>query len=448
VGLVTIPDYRDDLGALALHWSSIAYYKTQGFIPTFVVNAQDMSIDPPTGYSTASAEALQADLSSSYRATLSSSSARQKAVDQFDSEQPSIVVVMDEAFSDLSIYDELACGYTGPAYLKRLRSSSLAYGMAVTSVLGGGTCNTEFEFLSNTSMAFVGAGKYTYTNYNIDKIDSLAKQLGSLGYATHAVHPGLASNWNRDVAYEQMGFDEFIDIEGFDDDAERFHAGVTDRETFDKVLEILKGDDAPQFIYDITMQGHSGYDMDNIPASRLTDYEPDLPELSTSDVESLNEYLSCVQASDEDLEYFVGELEKLDRPVVLVFFGDHQPKLSIEVNDAVFPNEARATHRMREYLTPFVIWTNYEVKGATTAQDCGNCSVNYLSALLFEKVGAPLTEYQAALLAKRAEVPAIGLYGWQDAAGDWTLLDTSVPFSDPDVIDLATLSYLNFAEKV
>ena len=123
-------------------------------------------------------------------------------------------------------------------------------GQLAVSVNGGGTCNTEFECLTGESMLYAGVGKYPYNMYNFAGVANVARQLGELGYKTTAMHPNVGTNWHRNTVYRQFGFDEFLTIEDFPDDAPRFHSGLTDKVTYDKVLEVLRSGDEPQFVKD------------------------------------------------------------------------------------------------------------------------------------------------------------------------------------------------------
>ena len=79
------------------------------------------------------------------------------------------------------------------------------------------------------------------------------------------MHPQSAVNWKRSSVYEQLGFDRFLSIEDFES-APVYHSGATDASTYDKILELLEQDAAPQFIFDVTMQNHSGYGEGSVPA--------------------------------------------------------------------------------------------------------------------------------------------------------------------------------------
>lgn len=397
------------------YWFIVETYQRYGSLNSFMTIARDMGIKAPDGYSDAQARQLEQEGAAGFDAGPAAPTYAQ-ASSQFSATRPTVIAIMNETFSDLSLYQALSDqGYAGPTAFNAI-PDALARGVLYTSVLGGGTCNSEFEFLSGNTMAFVGPGKYPYTLYDLSGIPTLARQFKELGYTTCAIHPNLATNWNRDRVYRGFGFDRFLDIGSFEH-APQFHNGVTDGATYDKVLELLAADDGPQFIFDVTMQNHAGYDLSNIPADRLTSYR--LDRFSDYDNAQLNEYLSCIQASDEDLAAFVARLRDLDRPVVLVFFGDHQPTVSSWLNDSYHPGEDELAHSVRSYQTSYVIWANYDVVGNGQTSQAMDTSVNYLGALMNQMIGAPLTDYQKAELSLRETLPGVTLNGYRDASGAW-----------------------------
>ena len=123
--------------------------------------------------------------------------------------------------------------------------------------MGGGTCNSEFEFLTGASMGNMGGGVYPYVLYDLEGVDNLASYFRGLGYGTHAIHPAEAANWRRDRIYEQLGFDTFDDITTMED-ADAFRDLVTDRATYERVLEKIDEGEGPQFVFDVTIQNHGG----------------------------------------------------------------------------------------------------------------------------------------------------------------------------------------------
>ncbi len=457
---VTVPSYFDDLGVQMKYWYSLDYYRRQGFITSFVAVAQDLPIDVPEGYDDESAEKLEASYVESYDEGEGASEERAAAEGQFDAERPSVVCIMNESFADLSELDGASWGYDGPSFVGSA-DDALAQGSLNVSVLGGGTCNTEFEFLTGVSLAYVGDGKYPYSLYDLSVAPSLARQFSDLGYETTAMHPNYATNWNRDRVYEALGFDEFLSIDDFAG-AQTYHSGVSDAATYDKCLELLEGSDGPQFIFDVTMQNHSGYDQNNL--GDVEQYHVD--GLSDYDNARLSEYLACIDESDRALEEFLDELEELDRPVVVVFFGDHQPALSTILEAALngeqvydesgnaiaggtgggdASGDAEAT--LETYRSSYLIWANYDVAGCAQDGRELDASPAYLGALTAGMIGAPLTDFQKAQLAIREDMPAVSLLGTALADGTWVSAD------DGDALpqaydDLAQITYLEFASKL
>lgn len=366
-GFVSAPPmWKDAYGTHVYYWELFDYYESEGFLPTFVTIAQDLPIQQPEGYSEDEARELLKSYTEAYDSGEGANASRKAAQAQFDDLKPSVVVVMNETFADMSVYDKLHAGYDGPQFFRYGMADSIAHGPLAVSVRGGGTCNTEFELLTGNSMAWVGANKYPYSMYDMGKVDNLAAQFKSWGYHTTALHPNLASNWNRDVVYQAMGFDDFVTIDDFErrEDMDFFHNGVPDYLTYQNVLEILREGGEPQFVFDVTMQNHGGYEVHNIPQELMCDYHPaDFDDNDTN--AQLNEYLACIEASDRALEWFVSQLSQLGKPVVLVFFGDHQAGFVNTYNNALFPDENgnEAPHWSRTYATDYVVWTNYALSG-------------------------------------------------------------------------------------
>lgn len=433
-------DLADTFGTDKAAWQPLVSYKNQSFMTSFLTLAQQMRVQAPDGYRQGDAEQLEATYAAAYEASFDPT-VTSGAADQFADTKPTVIAIMNETFSDLSLLDGLGVGYQGPMYLHSLSDAALAGNLSV-SVHGGGTANSEFEFLTGNSMAHLGVALYPYSTFNLADVNSLPKQFSELGYKTTAIHPNLASNWSRDKAYAELGFDEFIDIEGFEG-AETYHAGVTDAATYDKVLELLREDDSPQFIFNLTMQNHGGYTVGNV-AQNLPWF--DFPAADDSLDAQMNEYLACIEQSDWALADFIEELRTFDRPVVVVFFGDHQPGISSNFNDAMYPGEDEVTHVERIYTTQYFIWANYDIAGNDQISARDDLSTSTLGAKLMEVIGAPMTNYQKASLAARAEVPAINSVGYRGADGLWH--DLTAGDRSKTVDDLEWLQYLNLGSKV
>lgn len=413
----TLLDYYHTLYIQVYSWRPLESYYRQGFLPSFISGAQTIKPSKPEDYTVSGAKKLISEYAKEYddnNQTGGSSATRLEATKQFDEEKPTVIAVMNETFSDLSIYQNMHADYQGPTYFKSI-GDCLSRGRLYVSAYGGGTANTEFEFLTGNSMAYLGSGVYPYTTYDLTDTENLAAQFKSLGYYTTAMHPNHGTNWNRENVYKDFGFDQFLTINDFQN-AETLRGMVTDKATYDKILELLDTNSNPQFIFDVTMQNHSGYDTGLIPYDKQMSLNID-GEFNSN----VNEYVSLIQQSDEALKYFLNKLSKLDRKVVVVFWGDHQPFFPDTYNDRWFTNEDDATHQERLWQTSYIIWANYDVAGNSQTSHEEDLSSNYLSSELMKLIGAPLTDYQKAHLTLRQSLPALNSVGYEDSQDRWLL---------------------------
>lgn len=436
--------FTDVFGCTENYWDSLAVYKTQGFLPSFISLAQTLEIDVPDGYSLESAEQLEKQYAVAYEEGRGVSEGILQARAQFENQHPAIVAIMNESYADMSVYNGLDGGYEGAAF-PRVLSDGLVGGKVLSSVYGGGTCNSEFEFLTGVSMTHIGFGKLPYTSYNLANVDNLPKQLSQYGYTSTVIHPNTKTNWNRNVIYEELGFDEFLGIEDFDG-AEWYHAGISDAATYAKVLDILRAEQGPQFIFDITMQNHGGYTWNNIPQDQLPSYAP--RGVSGEIQSELNEYIACINKSDAALGWFLDELRTIGRPVIVVFFGDHQPGFANELNWAAFGESWDHGNTARIYQTPYFIWSNYDVAGFDQATQYLDTNISSLASQVLEYAGVPLSTYQKASLTLQESLSFVNVFSYRGDDGIWYSVDDEESPNIALLRDRSSIQYRHFAENI
>lgn len=436
IGQFTIP-YANGFGISVYTWKPIPSYQDNGFLSSFVSTAQLMIPQKPKGYSKQTADKTVKELASKYDEENGEGSAAKAASDQYSQQKPNIVVVMNETFSDLSIYDSIKdAGYDGPQYLKSLYPDSILHGTLQVSAMGGGTCNSEFETLTGNSMAFIGSGVYPYETYNMN-IDNLVSQLKKQGYDTHAIHPAAGSNWNRDGVYSAFGFDTFDDEATFTG-ATRFRNRIDDASTYSKTLEYLNGSDTPQFIFDVTLMGHSGYETGLVPEDKRVNCTVD--GLDEKNQNKLNEYLATSNEEDAQLKTLIDGIKKSKKPTIVLFFGDHQPALS----EAIGGESDDIVQTEMQWQTCYTMWANYDVAGSVKGTEL-DTSTSYLSALLCHEAGIPMTDRQKAAYLLMEDIPKINVVGAYLAKnskhdGEWENADAAVMNSE----SMKTLSYLQY----
>ena len=140
------------------------------------------------------------------------------------------------------------------------------------------------------------------------------------------------------------------------------------------------------------------------------------------------EYLTLIEESDRALEELLQYFEQEEEPVVVCMFGDHYPKIEEELYEALSEtatgNPAEKT--ALEYQVPFMIYANYDI----TEKEYENISLNYLSSLLCEAAGIPLTDYQKYLENLYESYPVVNVYGVKNSQGEWFTWDEALQFEE------------------
>lgn len=374
-----------------------------GIAVTFVMNLAYMSIDKPSGYQAAEAEAVLAEYEEQDRG-------------EVPEELPNIIVVMNEAFSDLSVLGDFETNEDYMPFLHSLQNGAenTVTGMLNVSVCGGNTANTEFEFLTGNTMAFLPQGSIPYQQYITGEMAALPEYLQSLGYETVATHPYNAGGWERDTVYPWLGFERSV----FKDDylfPSYVRQYISDDSCVDKLIEFYetKEEGTPLFAFNVTMQNHGGYQ---------EAYENFTPDITVADSEnfSLRQYLSLIKLSDASLERLVSYFSNVEEKTVIVFFGDHQPSDTVastilSKNGMSWNNLSEEELKLR-YQVPYVMWANYDIEEETGA----DTSANYLAAEVLERAGVPVSAYQSYLLQLKEEYPVISAVRTVKADGSET----------------------------
>jgi len=327
-----------------------------------------------------------------------------------DRQLPNVVVIMNESFADLRVLGEFETNREVTPFLDSLVDEAIT-GFAYSSVFGGTTANAEYEFLTGNTTALLPEGSVPYQLYVNDHTSALPEQLKTLGYTTFGMHPYLESGWNRVPVYEDIGFSEAIFIDDFEN-RKYMRNYVTDRSNYENLTRVFARKtkaDAPVFIFNVTMQNHSGYDVPFHTAAHLVGEMQD-------EYPTVDQYLTLMRESDMALEYLISYFEGVEEPTVVMLFGDHQPNVSNEFHEKMLggPLDSLSVEDLQKrQMTPYFIWANFPIE----APENTSVSMNYLAPLLLETAGLPLTGYQKFLLELMEALPVVNSVGYVDAGG-------------------------------
>lgn len=298
--------------ALWIPYSQKMNYYNTGFIGGFLYNLKIDPMEKPKGYS----EEKIKEITSHY----------QKLADEKNKtaseEQPNIIYVMSESFSDPSRLNGVEI--TGDPLADYYAVADQTYsGQMLSQNYGGGTANIEFEALTGFSMGLFNAQlttPYTMLVPKMNQLPSIVSTLKDQNYHTTAIHPYNTSMYKRKDVYEVLGFDEFISENTMTyTDTIEDNPYISDASAYQEVMDLLKEDDTPQFIHLVTMQTHMPYD------GKYQQLEYTAKTEDNSGISSLENYLQDISYSSQSLKAFTEELKKLSRRTLVVFWGDHLP---------------------------------------------------------------------------------------------------------------------------
>ena len=384
-----------------------ATYRDNGFFISFMTNLKYLRVEKPKDYSEDAAKSFLQDGAAEYELNHPTTELSEGGVN--------VIVVMNEAFSDLSVLHDFETSEDYMPFYHSLEDSEYVQkGYMYVSVCGGNTANTEYEFLTGQSMAFLPAGSVAYQQYINQDVYSLADEFTDDGYTSFTSHPYSASGWDRDEVYPFLGFSESF----FRPDFVRpkiIRKYVSDASQYQLVEEKVAEknvDGTPVFSFNVTMQNHGGY-------SQI--YEGFPPTVKLTDIsgkEPTENYLTLIKESDSALQDLIETYENSNQKTMIVFFGDHQPSdfvASCIMNlDGKTKEERTLEEQQKRYMVPYLVWTNYE----QTEEIPDVLSANYLGAYVARAAGNRLSEYEKYILNLQESIPVITANIFEDADGN------------------------------
>ena len=365
-----------------------------GYVLNFVLSARDSFVSKPEDYAIETITELEHTYEDKQKNPIGDTLTK----------EPAIIVVMNESFADLQVIGDFKTNKPLTPFMDSLTENTIK-GYALSSIFGAKTPNSEWEFMSGGSMAFLPSGSIVYQQYLNDTPSTIVSTLKNEGYTCVAMHPYYETGWSRNLVYPKLGFDESYFLDHFDQ-SQLIREYISDEELYNKIIDRFENRKANEklFIMSVSMQNHGGY------AKDYENFEEKYYKVGRSYTDA-NQYFSLIRESDDALRDFITYFEYLDEPVEIVFFGDHQPSLNQKFYE-ILNGKGLSGLTMAElealYTVPFFIWTNYD----TPEETVEITSLNFLSSLALERAGVDLPAYNQFMLDLREVVPAMNARGY------------------------------------
>lgn len=385
------------LGDTPSMWDSVYDAQRNGPLVAFTRQLNPKIMDKPSNYS----EETMKKVAARYQKEAETINAS-RTNNLTDS---TVVYVLSESFSDPSRVPGLKTNKDSMPNIRKIKAGTTS-GLMLSSGYGGGTANLEYMGLSGLSMAnFDSSLSSPYqqlvpSRHWTPTINQMwGAPANSLGY-----HPYESSMYSRATNYKKFGFSHFYTLTGPDmikyQDKIDESPYVSDKSSYDSALEGIRSGKTNKFIQIITMQNHMPYHEwyeNNDYTAESTTGTP----LGDDEQQSIETYQKGVEITDQATQEFLNELDALDKPVTVVFYGDHLPGIYSSASED--GNNSLALH-----LTDYFIWSNKASSSqGNKASDAAYSSPNFFVAQAADHMNAKVSPYLAFLTEMHSKIAAM-----------------------------------------
>lgn len=304
-------------GTVELQFGNIGQaYQQYGFAYCFSNSAFNTGIPKPDAYDReVVAEIEEADLVPENSSVVE------------EQKEPNIIMLQLESFFDPMLWENNPVEEDPIPFFRFLKRAYPSGYLSVPSV-GAGTANTEFECITGMNLDFFGPGEYPYkTVLQKTVCESMAFNMKTLGYRTHAIHNNEATFYDRHKVFSQLGFDTFTPIEYMYDYTRNPTGWCRDEVLIEEINKALDATLEPDFVYTISVQGHGKYP-------------------------SFDYYCEQIHEMDNFLRELTVSLNRRKEPTALVIYGDHLPS---------FEWTAEEMRHESLFQTEYVVWNNFGI---------------------------------------------------------------------------------------
>lgn len=327
-----------------------------------------------------------------------------------------VIYVLSESFSDPSRVPGLKVNKDSIPNIRKIKQNTTS-GLMLSSGYGGGTANLEYMGLSGLSMANFDSSLTSPYQQLVpsEHWTPTINQMWGASKNSIGLHPYESSMYSRATNYKKFGFSHFYTLTGPDvishQDKIDDSPYVSDEVTYQSTLEEVRKTKSNQFLQVITMQNHmpyhDWYKHNDFKASSTTG-----KPLKDDEKESIETYQKGASLTDGATAGFLSELDKLDKPVTVVFYGDHLP--GIYSSASADDDNSLALHQ-----TDYFIWSNKA--SGTQGNKIDNAeysSPNFFVAQAAEHMDAKVSPYLAFLTEMHSKISAMeppvvnNIQGW------------------------------------
>ena len=414
------------------HWQQNYCYERAGLVLAYASHIQNFWVEAPDGYSEERIRDILAPYETSRPDPGGPSNGSPSQGRPFN-----VIVIHSESFWDVR---KLGSG-VGPASVRFNQPGDPTplvweieekFGSIelVVPVFAGGSCNSEFELYTSSSMVFFPPGSMPYESYIRQAVPTLAAMLREAGYETLVIQATKESYFNDFEVYPRLGFKRFMNASEWKVPPTSQDENIDDSALINEIKAVLSSSNQPFLIHAATMENHWPY-----PKSRYEGLEIstgiNMEGLEKYSVETLDTYvkgLKRFESALSDLITFLSEHEEI--PTLVAFYGDHLPSLGSSsssdnlyrrtgyFNDELVPGE----QVLRKYAVQMFFWNNFGYSFKDRLPQ-GPISMNFAAPVLADIIGIDGGSYYQFLKELCRRYPVFSVQGCFDSSRDYFLTE-------------------------
>lgn len=423
-----VREFTDEYGYSPKLWDVASDARSNGTLSTFLSLVKVNAMDTPDDYSKTAMTALYDKYA--------------KEADAINEQRSStltdntVIFVLSESFSDPTRVPGVSFSTDPIPYIRSL-SDTASKGVMLAPTYGGGTANIEFMQMTGMSLTNFNASllspyqQLVPTRPQFYSFNQMWNEACGSDKCSIAYHPYYQSLYLRNVNYKKFGFSNLRTLDSAKDPLENTghidrNGLVSDEQSYQDVIDGLKSTslDENQFIELLTIQNHMPYSdwYDNNQFKGDGDTSTGVTDDEKVAIET---YAKGISYTDEATANFLNELNGIDKPITVVFYGDHLPGVYSSAS-------ANEDNDLLLHETDYFIWSNDATTSGVKqlpASDSAYTSPNYFMAQATQQLDAKVSPYLALLTELHEEVPALARIAvnqsqW-DVSDDVTVLDSS-----------------------
>lgn len=380
------------IGNDPVFWNQAIGVRQNGPLLQFLNNVDVKTMDKQSNYSKEEMIALTKkyhDIASKYNQTRKNDISKQN-----------IVFNLSESFADPRRVPGISISSNPIPLIDSIKSDTTS-GLMMSSGYGGGTANMEYMTLTGLATCnFAPTMSMPYTQL-VPHQKYVHTFIDSFNYSI-AIHPFTSEFYNRRTNYKKFGFNKFFYLGNKKDEIK--HKKIigdnqyqSDDTAYENLIDQLNMNHNGQFINLITIQNHLPYDKI---------YKKHFYRAKVShgtDKGEVENYAMGIHYSDKAVNNAIQKINKMKKPITLVFYGDHLP--------GIYKNNMKKDGLVM-HETDYFIYSNKAARkqGAIRLRKHTNyVAPNNFIAMTLEQTNSKVTPYQALLTKVWHDLPAFSV---------------------------------------